>query len=468
MAKTAAWALGIALLGTAAALPVAWWARHRGGWVLPLLLAPLFLPQYLAYSGYGMLRAPGSWLGDLVGEATSRGLIWVPIAVGRVIAVAGLTLWVWPIGVLILAATLARLDDGVIASLRLEPMSRPRRALEIGRVLRPGLLMSVAAIAAVMAGSAVPLHLAQAPTLAIDLWAAMVLEPGDVGVWVRVWPLVLVAVVAAIAISRWATAKAQEADMSPRGPGSRSGWLAPAILIAASVLVPLGLFLMKAPGAAEVIAFGRRNTEVFAMSGAIAAACGGCGVLIAILAAFSASGARGRRVIASGLFIWMLGLLVPGIVIGAAWSWVLTLLPQWIAEQPGVLVVVHAARFGVVGVLAGLWLAGRESAEEARLRAVDGAAGPIGWFRAVVRWQGPGWLAAGLAMSALSLHEIEASVMVQPPGVPSLSQTILGFLHFARDDDMAAAVLIVVPVAIVLAVLAALLLRAAGRRSQRR
>src|SRR5690606_38286480 len=54
----------IALLATTIALPAAWATRTWRGPALVALLVPMLLPSYLAYSGWGLLRAPGTALGD--------------------------------------------------------------------------------------------------------------------------------------------------------------------------------------------------------------------------------------------------------------------------------------------------------------------------------------------------------------------------------------------------------------------
>ena len=73
----------------------------------------------------------------------------------------------------------------------------------------------------------------------------------------------------------------------------------------------------------------------------------------------------------------------------------------------------------------------------------------------------------GVAAAALSLHEIEASVIVQPPGRESLAQTLLGFLHFSRMEDLSAAAINLVGLGLVGAVLTAWALRTAMARGPR-
>ncbi len=66
-----------------------------------------------------------------------------------------------------------------------------------------------------------------------------------------------------------------------------------------------------------------------------------------------------------------------------------------------------------------------------------------GWWSGVVRGSGTmGALAcAGLAGGMLSVHEIEAGVVVSPPGVRTLSQHMLNLLHYLRDEQLTAGTL---------------------------
>jgi len=111
-------------------------------------------------------------------------------------------------------------------------------------------------------------------------------------------------------------------------------------------------------------------------------------------------------------------------------------------------------------------VAGREPRELRDLREVDGAGGLTGW---VAAWAIPNWgawVGAALAAAILSFHEIEAGVLLRPPGAPNLAQQLLDWLHFSRDDRLAAAATNVMGFGIIVAYLAGYLL--AGIRPGRR
>ena len=99
------WVCGlIAVLATVLGFPAGWVSRKLPGrWAL-LMVAPMLMPSYLAYAGWGLLRAPGTWLGDWllrgpsVGSGTANAAVgsaaanWWPVAASHAQAVLGLVL----------------------------------------------------------------------------------------------------------------------------------------------------------------------------------------------------------------------------------------------------------------------------------------------------------------------------------------------------------------------------------------
>jgi hypothetical protein len=117
-----------------------------------------------------------------------------------------------------------------------------------------------------------------------------------------------------------------------------------------------------------------------------------------------------------------------------------------------VVVLGHLARFGFVAVLAGWWLARTEGRELREMRVMDGG-GARGWVEAGL-WPRAGLVAGvGVACGLLSFHEIEATVMLQPPTSMGggFAWKVLQALHFAREEDLVPAMLIVMVVGLGLA-----------------
>ncbi|MDX2016688.1 MAG: hypothetical protein SFY95_03490, partial [Planctomycetota bacterium] len=173
--ETFAWTLGMGLASTLLAWAPAWWLARSGR--LVWVVAPMLMPAYVAYTGWGQARAPGSWLGDAIERAAASGAESLPVLVGRALAAGGLVLWVWPVAAVVLAAWIGRIDRAVLEQLALDAPAglrgRLRACATRVRLAGPGVLAACACAALVLMGSAVPLHLARVPTYSITLWLAL-------------------------------------------------------------------------------------------------------------------------------------------------------------------------------------------------------------------------------------------------------------------------------------------------------
>jgi len=471
LARTFAWAGGIGVLSAVLAWPGAWLIRRRGWAVAPVILVPLLLPSYLAYSAYGLLRAPGTSIGDWIELAAQGGLKWLPTVAGEVLAVGGLSLWAWPIAAIVLGASVSRLDEGVLESLRLENMSAPRRWLTNIAMVRWGLVAGAGLVTLVMFGSAVPLHLAQVPTYSVKVWFDMTMDPGGWRVWVGAWPLVAVAAGAGWFISRAVARQlAATSDAEPArqlAASSRTAGIATLAVWALSVLVPLALFAGSLRDGRSIPRFWRLQSDSIWQSLAVAAAVAliGLALTLAVWAGLSVSRTPRPNTAAPSATLWCIRALLaagllPGVLVGAAISAAIQATEgptgmDWLADSPAVMVLAHVARFGFVPALVGYWLYATEPPSERDLRRIDGAEGLSGWCSTCLPTQAGTVAGAALGSAALSLHEVETAVILQPPGTASLAQTILGYLHFARMEEMSAAAVILVGGGLLLALAAA-------------
>lgn len=442
LVRTLAWASAIGGIATAWAWPLAWAIRPGRWWLLGLVLAALLMPPYLAYAGWGMARAPGTMLGDWLARQGQGPRPWLPTAFGRALAVLGLSLWAAPLATLALLPRVLNIDQAVLDASRIDPMSPVRRALLVARMSGAGLLAAWGLVALVMLGSAIPLHVAQVETWAVVVWRAMD-EAGADGrarAWGASGPVLVAGLVGARLVCRALTRRRTEELGAQRAArGRASGWLA-LIVIAAGVGAPLAIMALGLKRAGSLARFWSVNHEDVRSSLEIAGmtALGAGMVTVATWAGLSASSARARALAAASLWVWLVGALVPGVLVGAAvsraWSW-----NGWMMDSPLVVVLAHLARFGAVAAVAGAWMARSEPRESRDLRRLDGAEGLVGWWRSAVVGRSAVIPAAGIAVGLLSLHEIEASIFVQPPGVGSLARTILSLLHFNRSEELSAA-----------------------------
>ncbi|MBS0196989.1 MAG: hypothetical protein JSR77_09535 [Planctomycetes bacterium] len=464
LGNTLAWSIGIACLATVLAAPAAWVIRARGWRSAPIILVPLLLPTYLTYASLNLARAPGTMLGDWIERSAQAGYKELPIIAGKVLALLGLGLWAWPIAALVMAAAWRSIDQGMLDVLRMEQAGLGRRAAVMCRLLAPGALPAMALVAMIMLGSAVPLHLAQVRTYALEVWFLLTLKPGNAQAWVTAWPVIAVALCASVVLTRrLCEERRDEIGHASAGRVRSSVTVASAAIWACATILPLGLYARSLVSWRSVALFLRLAEEPLESSGVVAAAVGGiagmivCGAWIGL----SQTDPRVRALVQFSIGAFLLGGLMPGVLVGTA---VRTAFDAWpalrsLADSPFTLGIGHLARFGCVAVLAGCFLAANEPREQRGMRQVDGATGVHGWLGACLRADWAVVVGTGVACACLSLHEIEAAVILQPPGTPSLAQLLLGYLHFAKTQEMSAAAVVLVSGGVIVAVAAAVIAR---------
>lgn len=463
LGQTLAWAAGVGLLATLLAWPAAWALGRRGWRLAGFVLVPMMLPSYLCYAAYGLARAPGSLIGNTIERMAETGWPMAPIVAGRTIAVVGLALWAWPLAAVILAAHFRRIEPGVLESLTLDGAGAWRRLRERMSMCRMGLLASAAGVTIVMLGSAVPFHVGQVRTYAMVAWQGLNLEPTGWAAWGSAWPLVLIAVLAGWWLGRRGADAAARGLMGPgvgevdrmRG-GWFSAWQGGGVVWGLSVLLPLGLL-------AASVRRGSSYAEFWSVAGpsvarsAWMAVCVGVAVgwiaLVVWYGMQAGGGARrGATLIVRALLV---GALVPGILIGAGLAMVMGSLPSWMGETDIGVFAAQVARFGCVGALGGCWLAGQEPRALREARVLDGGGGMLGWWMSSLPGNAGAVLGLCAAGGALSLHELESSVMLQSPGVLSLAQTVLGWLHYARYEELSAGGATIIGIALLMAMIGA-------------
>lgn len=455
LARTIGYALMIGLIATALGIPGAWALRSaRSRWVV-LMAVPMLVPSYLAYAGWGLLRGPGTVLGNWLMSGPS----WRTILAGRILAVGGLALWSWPLAMLVVLASVRRVDDAVLDALRLDCPSRLGRGVQMLGMIRGGIVAGVALVMLVMLGSAIPLDLAQVRTWSIHLWRLLEQVPWDerTRVWVAAWPMVLLAgvggTVIARALTRWPKQAPPEIRSSP-GAWARA---ATAAIWLGGVGVPLVLFALQIRQYDALGRFWTLHARAVGHSAEIAGATALVCLLIGAATWILLAGEDRWRLLAIGTTGALLASgLMPGVLVGSAvnlgWTWAGA--PRWISQTGVIVVLAHVARFGFVGAVAACLLARAEPGDLRDLRRVDGADTIGGWARACLPVGAPVLVGSALVTAALSLHEIEASVMVRPAGIESLPQAMLDKLHRLRDDDLSAAALQLIGIGLGLALAA--------------
>lgn len=444
----------VTVLAVLMALPAAWLVR-RWPRAFPLLLVPLLLPSYLAYAGWGMIRAPGTWLGDFLLRGPTGGTAsanWWPVAASRIQAVLGIAFWAWPIAAVIAAAAFSRIDEHILEELRLDGAPWHRRFGAVLRMGRGGIAAGAAAVLLVVVGSAVPLNVAQVDTYANTIWRLLDELPWDQRwrVWVAAWPLVAMALGAGLFISRRAILGHWDEFLSS-APARRGGATpvaaASALVWSLSVFAPLAITILNLRSARSLLTFWRLSASAIQNSAEISVA---AALLCLFILAAVWVGAEGRgwsRALAAACVSVLLAAgLTPGVLVGAAiaqaWNHSAT---QWLADSPAVVVLGHTARYGFLAAISGWFLARSEARSLRELRRIDAGGGVRGWAAAALRPRLGAALATALACGVLSFHEIESAVMLQPPTSAGggFAWKMLQALHFNREEDLVPAMVTV-------------------------
>jgi ABC-type Fe3+ transport system permease subunit len=471
LARTVIVAALVATLALPAGAAVSALLRSARPGLAALALVPVVLPAWLAYTGFGELRAPLTPLGDFLAAHAQAGRRWVPILAGHAAAVLGLALWTAPIvGVVLAAWSAPRAPLG--DELAVDGAGLGRAARVWCRAYAPGLALGWLMAAALTAGSPLPLHLAQIDTIGTAAWRALTETPPErwPEVWRAAWPAGAAAAVAAMVVARAVATPRPEGEVIRWDSARSRGGFSQAALVAGLAVVLLGVL-----GPVAMLASGVKHWDVIPRfwGGAWDAAAGSALRALGVAAVVSAIGAAVACLLASGRkwARWVAGAacgalvataVVPGVLVGSAVAASGAVAAGWAEWWAGPMVA-HVARFGAVGALAGWWAARCEPGWRVALAQMEGGGGVRAWWGAMGRGQARVLIAAGVAAGALALHEVEATVMVQPPGDGALAQRVLGLLHFQRMEELSAAGLGIVAAAGVLGVVVALVGTGRGR-----
>lgn len=439
---------GVGVCATGLGLAVAWTTRGlRGAGLLShmAVLLPLMLPAYLSYSGWSVLRAPGSWLGDWIGSLPGTRAGDVGRAANIGFAILGMTLWLWPLAAVLVTANIRRLDADLFHMLRLESARGPARWWLVVRLLRPSILLSVVTIGILVMGTAIPLHVANVPTLAISVWLALDRSPPGEA-WralLAAWPLWTLAIVAGWWLggraSDWATGnRATSSSFSVSHRQSILLYGATSL----SVVIPAALLVNATRDSASLMRFWRISGDGVLHGLGLATATGVIVALIAIATGVAVGSRAWAASVGKGFVRVMLMLgFAPGVLIGTGLVSGWNRLDSSGFVTSGVMIegLAQVCRYGWIGAIAGCAMVRMEHPHLRDLRQADGAETLAGFARTGLLLNLPILAASGLATGMLSFTEIEATVVVQPPGTGNLARHILNYLHFARMEEMSAA-----------------------------
>lgn len=468
-------AAGIGLVGVCMGIPLAKVlgsvSTRKGRALSVLLISPLILPSMMLYAAGNVLRAPDTIVGHaLVSFSTSsEDLRWVTIWAGYAIAVMGLAIWSAPIGGVFVASGLGFRSSALDEMIKLEPVGWIGRGYLWVRVHLSLLVRAWVLLTVLMLGSAVPMHLAQLDTWSIVIWRQLAESaPKEWGsVWISAYPMVVAGGVGAWVLTR-STLRKESNHTQDRGyqplPVSKKVKMLAIGVWALGALVPLVSMLVTLDDFDSIIQFWHIQSDAMRDSGLIALMTGlftmGIALLVSII--LGNPSIRIRRLGAMSVFVLCVLGLIPGVLIGAA----IARYPlPWLMQGWTGAVFASCVRTAFIGAIVGALCATSESQERQSSRWQMAGGSVVGWFGAVFPSIRGVIIGSGIIGGVYSLYEIEASVMVRPPGMSNLPQQLLSDLHYARIEQLSAAGVNLLVIGLVASIVGSVLISKINLRS---
>lgn len=409
----------------------------------------LLTPPYIYAYGWSLPLLPeGLISADTLASPLNRWLT----TTGR--AVWCLATWTAPLAAMLLTVGW-RTHGRRAINLALLDAAAPRAFLRAALpIMAPWLWLSIAVTGLLALTEFSVCHLCMVQTLNTEILAQMqILATPGRGLAVA-WPLVLL--IAASATLLWRVRRREirefvdaigRLDDSPGSPVSRArrlsrsaAWLGIGIL-----LLPWMLFARYLHNPAAFV----RTWAVYPREWPDGMLCAGGAALIAVVLAVAVDYLLTRETRADGpwtpgglfarftLIAAALGALAPPALVGDAFLAAFTHIPV-VSDHWPVVSLLTAARFSLIAILT-VRLAGAAAGPQlAEMAAADGATFGQAYLRVRLPVIRRAMIAGGLAVALLAFTEVAATQMVRPPGVASLSITLLNAIHYGRNDEVVA------------------------------
>lgn len=433
-------------------------ARSHHGLLLLLLLLPLVLPQYVLYYAWTLLLSPTTHLGRFLAARPE----WAQ-PVGVVTSTGVLIGWYWPLAALVLAQGWRSLDgriweEAALEATRFQVLRRITLPL-LSRAIR--LAFGVCFVLSL--SEFATFHLAGVKTVGTELAVLYELTGSAASVARAAWPVVLVALFAAIVLTRsfdhWtaATVTHRAAAVGSR----RWAWAVLLVLLGISWLAPVILLLGNVTTWQPFEQFLTLHADDLAWS----LLTSGVAALLSGLVALGSSGSRRVwSLVAPGtvLLVMFLPASLPAIAL-VKLSDTAGLGPD--IRQSWLLVSVgQAARFAGLALVLLALTRYPDRRRLAEMAALDGATPWQAWRHVHLPRIWPILAATLLLVTMLGFTELPATLILLPAGLPNFAQRLLNQMHYARDQQVIASCLVLILLFVVLAGAVVALLRAASVR----
>jgi ABC-type Fe3+ transport system permease subunit/DNA-binding beta-propeller fold protein YncE len=440
-------------------------AERHASLLFCLALAPVLLPRYVLYYVWSLPLAPTTALGQYLAVQPLAVTRWI----GTLTTMFALILWYWPLAALLLAQGWRNLDREVLESAALEAGPWRRLTRVVLPMLRGPLVLAFAVCFAMVLVEYDTFHLAGVSTIGSALGVIFEQTGSAEAVARASLPLVAVAAVVGVALSRRLRSVAVQVPLAAPAPGrNKRAWIVFAVLVGVSLAAPIALLIASVSDFSALEQFWRLQRDGLANS-----------VLAAVLASALALAMAGGVMAAERLGTagrWLAGVMqvtvlvamfVPGALVGVA---ILRMqsalgLPAAVGDGWWILSAGQAARFAGVALVV-LRLSHDGADEHFREMAGADGAGPLrAWLEVHLPRTWPLVAGAAVLVAMFSLTEVPATLVLLPPGVPDFTQRLLNQMHYARDQHVIASCLALVAVYLALAVLVVLLAKVKTWRS---
>ena len=456
---------------------------RRRAVLLFLLLLPLLLPAYVLSFAWRMLLSPSTALGQYVSSRPD-----LAYAANLLTTYAVLLLWHWPVAALLLAQGWRNIAPSSLEMARLDAGPARRFTGVVLPLLGGPILLAFGTCFVLSLGEYTTFHLAGLRTIGTDVDVMFRLGRDEHVAARAAWPLALLA--AAVATALWrASARARPGgDSAEEGAastgvprGRRAQWIVLAALLAVSCAAPIGLFVAFLSEPSRFRQFGALHWDQLQWSALVAAVAGLISLWIARTATAFGRPPRGNAANARWgklppllsaimqVTILLCMFLPPSLLavallkIMAALDLPAAIRNSWLAVSAG-LVLRYCGLATIV-----LWFARRsEDRQLEELSAVDGASPFRAWLHVHLPRHWPLPAGAFLMVLLFGLTEVPATMLLLPPGLPSLPQWLLDQMHHLRDQHVVVACLVLIGAYLALAAAAAFVMWLFSQRSPRR
>jgi len=432
---TLAWAVAVA----GASCIAGWWpARllagllNRRGFlpVAALCFIPICLPPYLMYWCWWQAWPQGSWIHEwLVAHRIVE-------AARAATLVLSLTFWAWPIAAWCVAGSLAFASQSLEEMQALDGAPLLSRTLLRIRQSARGLVIGFTVILLTTFNETTAFDLATVRTLGYEIRAAAASGASRGAVNIMAAPGTVLAAVCIACILLLVRRRPDRSTLVPLRFEPRA--LAATIPIwLISIAFPVGLAVFGQRFRAAdfdlvVTAYSRAafNSMLAAAVAGVACAC----IAAGLATAWSSGQKPMRRMATFEAAVWAFLAALPAVQVALLIEAALNMpLLVGVYRTAAAILTGYVARFGLVAVLLGVWIAAQESQEGRHVRLLDGAVS----LRAQMRAGGPRWLAGltacFLIVGTLSMGEVVVTAHLQPPGFDAIAAILLSNIHYQRD-----------------------------------